>query len=118
LGPHLISVSTTSHWFSTMQRDKLDFKLGEEPLHVQEDIVLGHIISKRSIEVDKEKVELIADLPPPGIVKQICSFLGYASFNCRFIKDLRKISKPLCNLLAKDATFSFDAACLNAFEKL
>jgi hypothetical protein len=69
-------------------------------------------------EVDKEKAELIADLPPPRIIKQICSFVGHSSFNCRFIKDLRKISKPLCNLLAKDATFIFDAACLDAFEKL
>jgi len=72
---------------STMQIDKLDFELGEEPHHVQEDFVMGHIISKRGIEVDKEKVELIADLPPPGIIKQICSFLGHAGFNCRFIKD-------------------------------
>jgi len=99
---------------STMQRDKFDFELGVEPLNEQEDIFLSHIISKRDIEVDKVKVELITDLPPPRIVKQICSFLIHTGFNCRFIKDLRKISRPLCNLLAKDVTFSFDVA----FEKL
>ncbi|RVW69847.1 Retrovirus-related Pol polyprotein from transposon 17.6 [Vitis vinifera] len=32
-------------------------------------IVLGHIISKKGIEVDKAKVELIAKLPSPTIVK-------------------------------------------------
>jgi hypothetical protein len=40
-----------------MQRGKFDSELGEEPLHVQKGIVLGHIISKRGIEVDKVKVE-------------------------------------------------------------
>jgi hypothetical protein len=32
---------------------------------VQEGIVLGHIVSKRGIEVDWAKVELIENLPPP-----------------------------------------------------
>jgi hypothetical protein len=45
---------------------------------VQEGIVLGHIVSKRGIEVDIAKVELIENLPPPTSVKQIRSFLGHA----------------------------------------
>jgi hypothetical protein len=85
---------------------------------VQEGIVLGHIVSKRGIEVDHAKVELIENLPPPTSVKQIRSFLGHASFYRRFIKDFSKISRPLCNLLAKDTTFHFDDACLEAFHKL
>ena len=85
---------------------------------VQEGIVLGHIVSRRGIEVDKAKVDLIAKLPPPTTVKQIRSFLGHAGFYRRFIKDFSKISKPLCDLLAKDITFLFDDACLAAFEKL
>ncbi len=85
---------------------------------VQEGIVLGHIVSKRGIEVDKAKVDLISNLPPPKSVKQIRSFLGHAGFYRRFIKDFSKISKPLCNLLAKDTPFVFDEACKEAFEKL
>ena len=38
---------------------------------VKEGIVLGHIISKRGIEVDRAKVELISKLPPPTSIKQI-----------------------------------------------
>ncbi|XP_058213682.1 uncharacterized protein LOC131325434 [Rhododendron vialii] len=85
---------------------------------VQKGIVLGHIVSKRGIEVDKAKVDLISRLPPPTSVKQIRSFLGHAGFYRRFIKDFSKISRPLCELLAKDAPFVFDEACLQAFEKL
>jgi hypothetical protein len=36
---------------------------------VLEGIVLGHIVSKRGIEVDQAKVELIENLPPPTLVK-------------------------------------------------
>ncbi|MBE2321284.1 hypothetical protein DVA67_035535, partial [Solirubrobacter sp. CPCC 204708] len=64
------------------------------------------------------KVDLIAKLPPPTTVKQIRSFLGHAGFYRRFIKDFSKISRPLCNLLAKDVPFVFDEACLKAFTTL
>nr|KYP40866.1 hypothetical protein KK1_037790 [Cajanus cajan] len=47
---------------------------------VQESIVLGHKVSHRGIEVDLEKMEVIANLPPPNFVKSIRSFLGYVSF--------------------------------------
>ncbi|GJV46072.1 reverse transcriptase domain-containing protein, partial [Tanacetum coccineum] len=43
---------------------------------VKEGIVLGHKISKNGIEVDKAKVDVIAKLPHPTIVKGVWSFLG------------------------------------------
>jgi hypothetical protein len=85
---------------------------------VQEGIVLGHIVSKRGLEVDRAKVELISKLSPPTTVRQIHSSLGHAGFYRRFIKDFSKISRPLCNLLAKETPFNFDEACLKAFETL
>ncbi|CAL8152356.1 unnamed protein product [Prunus armeniaca] len=45
-------------------------------------------------------------------MKGVRSFLGHAGFYRRFIKDFSKISRPLCNLLAKDAIFEFDDSCL------
>ena len=85
---------------------------------VRKGIVLGHIISEKGIEVDKAKVEVISKLPPPTSVRQIRSFLGHARFYRRFIKDFSKISRPLCNLLAKDTPFVFDEDCLKAFNTL
>ena len=61
---------------------------------------------------------MIDNLPPPKCGKDIRSFLGHAGFYRRFIKDFSNIAKPLCKLLAKDAVFEFDDACLNAFETL
>lgn len=85
---------------------------------VKQGIVLGHIISHKGIEVDKAKIDLISNLPPPRTVKEIRSFLGHAGFYRRFIKDFSKIAKPLCSLLAKDAPFVFSDKCLQAFERL
>ena len=45
---------------------------------VQEGIVLGHKVSKRGIEVDKAKIEVIEKLSPPMNVKGIRRFLGHA----------------------------------------
>ena len=72
---------------------------------VQQGIVLGHIISKKGIEVEKAKVELIIKLPSPTNVKGVRKFLGHARFYRRFIKDFSKLTRPLCELLVKDAKF-------------
>jgi hypothetical protein len=85
---------------------------------VKQGIVLGHVISQRGIEVDKAKVDLISNLPPPRTVKEIRSFLGHAGFYRRFIKDFSKIARPLCKLLAKETPFEFDEECLKAFGAL
>jgi hypothetical protein len=85
---------------------------------VTEGIVLGHKISKRGIEVDQAKIEVISNLPPPVNVKGVRSFHGHAGFYRRFIKDFSKISKPLCNLLLKDSTFTFTEECLISFNTL
>ena len=58
---------------------------------VREGIVLGHKISTRGIEVDREKIEVIEKLPPPTNVKGIKSFLGHADFYRRFIKDFSHV---------------------------
>ena len=47
---------------------------------VRKGIVLGHVISKSGIEVDKAKIDMISNLPSPQSVKEIRSFLGHAGF--------------------------------------
>ena len=68
--------------------------------------------------MDCAKIDVIEKLPPPTNVKGVRSFLGHVGFYRRFIKDFSKISKPLCDLLAKDAVFDFSKECLNSFETL
>ena len=61
---------------------------------VSQGIVLGHIISEKGIEVDKEKIDLISKMPSPTNVKTVRQFLGHAGFYRRFIIDFSKTTKP------------------------
>nr|GEU58942.1 reverse transcriptase domain-containing protein [Tanacetum cinerariifolium] len=85
---------------------------------VKEGIVLGHKISKKGIEVDKPKIEVISKLPHPTTVKGIRSFLGHAGFYRRFIKDFPKISRSMIHLLEKNSPFIFLNDCIQAFRTL
>ncbi|GKC17408.1 reverse transcriptase domain-containing protein [Tanacetum coccineum] len=85
---------------------------------VKEGIVLGHKISKKGIEVDKAKIDVIAKLPHPTTIKGVQSFLGHAGFYRRFIKDFSKISRPMTHLLKKNTPFIFSDDCIQAFQTL
>nr|GEX90203.1 hypothetical protein [Tanacetum cinerariifolium] len=85
---------------------------------VKEGIVLGHKISKKGIEVEKAKIEVIYKLLYPTTVKGIRSFLGHAGFYRRFIKDFSKISRPMTHLLEKNAPFVFSDDCIQSFRTL
>ncbi|GJW36334.1 reverse transcriptase domain-containing protein [Tanacetum coccineum] len=51
---------------------------------VKEGIVLGHKISKKGIEVDKAKIDVIAKLPHPTTIKGVRSFLGHVDWDLPF----------------------------------
>ena len=61
---------------------------------VREGIVLGHRVSERGIEVDRAKIEVIEQLPPPMNVRGIRSFIGHIGFYRRFILDFLQIARP------------------------
>jgi hypothetical protein len=75
-------------------------------------------VSERGIEVDRAKIDVIEQLPPPINVKGIRSFLGHAGFYRRFIKNFSYVARPITDLLAKDVPFKFDDACMKSFETL
>ena len=85
---------------------------------VSQGIVLGHIISEKGIEVDKEKIDFISKLPSPTNIKTVSQFLGHAGFYRRFIMDFSKITKPLYKLMEKDVKFIWDAGYQKSFEEL
>jgi hypothetical protein len=52
------------------------------------DIILGHHISAKGIQVDPAKVKVILNFPTPTSQKKVQSFLGYyASYYHRFIEN-------------------------------
>ena len=88
-----------------MPRKGPSAKLGKMPFHGPRRHRPRTLVSKRGIKVDKAKIQVIEQLPPPVNVKGIRSFLGHMGFYRRFIKDFSQIAKPLTNMLDKEAPF-------------
>ncbi|XP_068078506.1 heat shock 70 kDa protein 12B isoform X1 [Danio rerio] len=59
---------------------------------------LGHIVSSSGVETDPEKIKALKTWPSPTNLKELRSFLGFAGYYRRFIKDFSKIVKPLNHL--------------------
>ena len=59
---------------------------------------LGFIISTNGIEVDLEKTAVIEQWEPPRSVRGVQLFLGFCNFYRRFIRNYRRIAKPLNRL--------------------
>nr|GEW81435.1 reverse transcriptase domain-containing protein [Tanacetum cinerariifolium] len=113
--------SCLSHLDTMLQQcEDTNLVLNWEKCHfmVKKGIVLGHIISKNRLEVDRAKVDVIAKLPHPTTMKGVRSFLGYVGFYRRFIQDFSKIARPMTHLLEKETPFVFSKDCIDAFETL
>ncbi|GKG24455.1 reverse transcriptase domain-containing protein [Tanacetum coccineum] len=107
--------SSLSHLDKMLQRcEDTNLVLNWEKCHFMGKVPL----SKSGIEVDKEKVDVIAKLPHPTTVKGIRSFLGHAGFYQRFIQDFSKIARHMTHLLEKETPFIFSKECIEAFETL
>jgi len=87
-------------------------------LYGEKGIVLGPVIPKGGIEVDKARTNLIVSLQPRTYVKEVRYFFQHVGFYHRFIKDFGNIPKPLTSLLAKNVPFQFSEECFVAFTKL
>ena len=62
---------------------------------VNSGIVLGHIVSKKGIEIDKAKVELISKLSSPKTVQEMWSISGQSGSTAALQKNFQKFSN-LC----------------------
>ncbi|KAM1610871.1 hypothetical protein ACFXTN_021235 [Malus domestica] len=102
---------------ATTRKDHFPLPFIDQMLERLAGIVLGHIISKKGMEVDKSKINLIRHLPSPTSVREVHSFLGHAGFYLRFIKDFSKVSQPHCHLLQKDVAFNFNKERTTSFKQ-
>ena len=64
--------------------------LEKSKFHVQEVEFLGHIVKVGGITISKDKVEAILNWPKPKLLKKVQSFLGFANYYKKFIRETRK----------------------------
>ena len=74
---------------------------------------LGDAISDKEITTDQEKLRRIQKWPPPHNQNEARSFIGYATYYRKFIRNFAHIVEPLTKLLQKTRQFYWLSDCEN-----
>ncbi len=62
---------------------------------------LGHFISPKGVQVDKDKVKCLNMWPSPSSVREDRQLLGFMSYYRRFVPRFAQLAKPLHALVGK-----------------
>ena len=62
---------------------------------------LGHVVSAEGVGTDPAKTEAVASWPTPKTLKDLRSFLGFASYYRRFVPGFAQTAAPLHQLTAE-----------------
>jgi hypothetical protein len=80
---------------------------------------LGFIIEAgKGVRMDPEKVKAIQEWEAPKSVKGVQSFLGFANFYRKFIRDFSDIVRPLTSMTKKEQAFIWTKEAEAAFVRL
>ena len=101
-----------------LQEAKLYTKLSKCQFSVKKTEFLRYIIEPGGITTDLRKIQAIVEWDTPRNVKNVQSFLGFANFYGRFIREYSKIVEPLTSLTHKDKKFAWNPKAQKAFEEL
>ncbi|MBW0576749.1 hypothetical protein O181_116464 [Austropuccinia psidii MF-1] len=112
---HVTHVSTV---LSRLRANNLFAKASKCLFHVSSVEYLGYVVSSEGLKMDQAKVQQILNWPPPRNLKALQSFLGFANFYCRFIKNYSKKISSLTSFLKKDSRFPLNEEALRQFHQL
>lgn len=82
------------------KKESLKIKLGKCQFFQQQVNYLGHVVSAAGVATDPQKIAAVRDWAIPSTVAELRSFLGFASYYRRFVKDFAKLASPLHKLVA------------------
>ena len=95
----------------TLNLDKCKFSTGRVNF-------LGHVISSSGTEADPEKLQAIADLPPPQNVQEVRTFLGMVNQLSKFSGHLADKTKSIRDPLHKGNQWTWGSEQQKAFEQI
>lgn len=99
----------------TLRQHKFYAKLKKCEFWLSEVGFLGHVINQDGICVDPSKISTVVDWARPTNVKEVRSFLGFAGYYRRFVKNFSTIAKPMTKLTQANSKFYWDDACEKSF---
>ena len=89
--PHVRSI------LEVLRQHKLYAKVEKCEFHEDQMTFVGYLVSKEGTS----KVYAILDWPTPTTVKEVQSYLGFANFYRKFIKNFSSLTSPLTSLTRK-----------------
>ncbi|MBW0512768.1 hypothetical protein O181_052483 [Austropuccinia psidii MF-1] len=84
----------------------------------QELLALGHKVSGLSLAIDQNRVAAVLKKPVPKNMKEMQSFLLFASYYRNNIKSLSHITSSLYKLCSKDVVFESTKERRDAYERI
>ncbi|MBW0574152.1 hypothetical protein O181_113867 [Austropuccinia psidii MF-1] len=106
---HVTHVSTV---LSRLRANNPFAKASKCLFHVSNIEYLGYVVFSEGLKMDQAKVQQILNWLPPRNLKALQSFLGFANFARRFIKNYSKKISSLASFLKKDYYFPLNEEAL------
>ncbi|MBW0500837.1 hypothetical protein O181_040552 [Austropuccinia psidii MF-1] len=107
-----------SRFLKKIQSVKINISLKKYHFGFKELKELGHVVSGSSLGIDKNKFTAVLLKTIPQTKKEIQSFLGFAGYYRKHIKDFVSIARPLYKLCNKHTVFKMTVDRVKAFESL
>ena len=85
---------------------------------VTEGKLLGHMVSKKGISLDPERIKAIEQIPLPHNKKGMQSFMGTINFVRRLASNFAQIVKPLQQMVKQSVQFKWIDSENGAFNKI
>ena len=82
---------------------------------MEEERLLGHIVSQDGVRIDPERVDAIQNIPYPINKKEVQSFMGKINFLRRFIPNLAENMRLITNMLKKDEDIKWTIEAHSSF---
>ena len=101
-----------------LRKQKLYAKLSKCEFFQEQVTFLGHQIGANGLSVSQDKIDAVRDWPAPKNDTEVRSFLGFANFYRRFVKNYSLLALPISELTKNDVKFAWGDAQHKAFTAL
>ncbi|GKV04959.1 hypothetical protein SLEP1_g17036 [Rubroshorea leprosula] len=123
-GDHLIDLKET---FNNLRKNRMRLNRANCIFGVESGKFLGFIVSRRGIEVNPEKIKVVAEMEPPNSMKDVQRLMGRVAALRRFISKSVDKCLPFFKIMrlaaqkdefVKQKKFAWNSECQAAFDEL
>lgn len=101
--------------FQRLRENGLRFKASKCKIGQEEVQYLGHIIGRKGLRADPDKVVKIENCPRPASISELRTFLGMTGYYRKFVKNFARVASPLYDLTNSTVKWQWGEAQEKAF---